>query len=350
MEILRVTQKYTAAYRSEGHGLAERYNRALRDRLRSMVSQTDPEWHKALPWAKMAHNNSVHAALSDGGEGLTPAEVHLGRRLNLNMEAGLIPWSAEELSRKPSVYAAHMAEHVKATSKWVQECREKYNAAMRRQANKSRKKAMDFKVKELVRLQEVPTKGVSRKLLRLYNGPYEVLAKEGGNEYTIQKVGEGKRVKVRVHADRLGRYNDLMELDVRTKHKHEEQGDKAEYEVEEILDDIGSRKENSKQYLVRWVGYGPEEDSWVTMEDMVHCADKVQAYELRKVGVYAVHDCPWEDTKGTAVFSISTESTVDKTVTLDLNGTESPAELLRLICTEAGVKQEDVVLAWASPP
>ena len=99
---------------------------------------------------------------------------------------------------------------MKATSKWVQECREKYNAAMRRQANKSRKKAMDFKVKELVRLQEVPTKGVSRKLLRLYNGPYEVLAKEGGNEYTIQKVGEGKRVKVRVHADRLGRYNDLM--------------------------------------------------------------------------------------------------------------------------------------------
>ena len=37
-------------------------------------------------------------------------------------------------------------------------------------------------------------------------------------------------------------------------------------------------------------------------------------------------------------------------MTLDLNGTESPAELLRLICTEAGVKQEDVVLAWASPP
>ena len=76
------------------------------------------------------------------------------------------------------------------------------------------------------------------------------------------------------------------------------------------------------------------------MEDMVHCADKVQAYEPRKVamGVYAVHDCPWEDTKGTTVFSINTESTVDKTATLDLNGTQSPAELLRLICTEAGVK------------
>ena len=29
----------------------------------------------------------------------------------------------------------------------------------------------------------------------------------------MQKVGEGKRVKVRVHVDRLGVYNHLMEMD-----------------------------------------------------------------------------------------------------------------------------------------
>ena len=52
MEILRVTQCYTAAYRSEGHGLTERFNRSLSDTLKSMVTQEDPEWHKALPWVK----------------------------------------------------------------------------------------------------------------------------------------------------------------------------------------------------------------------------------------------------------------------------------------------------------
>ena len=75
VKMLRVTQRYTAAYRSEGHGLAERYNRAIADKLKSMVSQNDPQWHRALPWAKLAHNKSVHRALSMGGEGITPAHA-----------------------------------------------------------------------------------------------------------------------------------------------------------------------------------------------------------------------------------------------------------------------------------
>ena len=66
MEMLQVTQRYTAAYRSEGHGLAEKFNRdrSLSDTLKSMVTQEDPEWHKALPWAKLAYNSAIHAALS----------------------------------------------------------------------------------------------------------------------------------------------------------------------------------------------------------------------------------------------------------------------------------------------
>ena len=33
------------------------------------------------------------------------------------------------------------------------------------------------------------------------------------------------------------------------------------FEVEEILDDTGSRKEGTKQYLVKWAGYGAEDNS-----------------------------------------------------------------------------------------
>ena len=54
-----------------------------------MVSQDDPQWHRVLPWAKLAHNYSVHRALSMNGEGPSPAEVHLGRKLRLNVEAML---------------------------------------------------------------------------------------------------------------------------------------------------------------------------------------------------------------------------------------------------------------------
>ena len=47
--VLKVQQRYTAAYRSEGHGLAERYNRPIANIVRSMVSQVEPNWHRALP-------------------------------------------------------------------------------------------------------------------------------------------------------------------------------------------------------------------------------------------------------------------------------------------------------------
>ena len=42
----------------------------------------------------------------------------------------------------------------------------------------------------------------------------------------------------------------------------------------------------------------------------------------------------------------------DKAITLkmDLNGEETPEELLEKICREAGISKEDIVLAWASPP
>ena len=87
MKLLKIQNKYTAAYRSEGHGLVERYNQAVSEKLKTIISQEDPEWHRGIPWVKLAHNNSVHQALSEAGEGVTPAEVHLGRKLRMDVEA-----------------------------------------------------------------------------------------------------------------------------------------------------------------------------------------------------------------------------------------------------------------------
>ena len=353
VKMLRVTQRYTAAYRSEGHGLAERYNRAIADKLKSMVSQNDPQWHRALPWAKLAHNNSVHRALSMGGEGITPAEVQLGRRLPLNVEAGLAPWSAMEGNRSPSEYAAHMAEHVKATQEWVAECRAKYQRAMRLQANKSGKKLREFSEGDSVRLKAVPSQGrTGRKLLNAYEGPFTVVKRDNEVEYTIQKVGEGKKIKFQVHIDRLAKYEDLMELDTRqTETQQAAQPHSAEYEVEDIIDDTGSRKSGTKSYRVRWKGYEAKDDTWQPLADLVHCSQLIERYELRKVGVYYMEQCPWPATGGTAVFAVTTAAQPRAiTIAMDLNGTETPEQMLDSICEKAGVLRQDIVFAWASPP
>ena len=90
---------------------------------------------------------------------------------------------------------------------------------MRRQANKAGREEKQWKQGDFVRLKGTDTKGHTvRKLLRDYQGPYEIVSKDDddfGNSYTIQRVGEGQKVKLQVHANRLGDYKDLMELDVR---------------------------------------------------------------------------------------------------------------------------------------
>ena len=74
-------------------------------------------------------------------------------------------------------------------------------------------------------------------------------------EYTIQKVGEGKKIKFQVHIDRLAKYDDLMELDTKQAATQQAaQPHSVEYEVEDIIDDTGSRKSGTKSYRVRWKG------------------------------------------------------------------------------------------------
>lgn len=44
-----------------------------------------------------------------------------------------------------------------------------------------------------------------------------------------------------------------------------------EFEIDRI---VRSRKKGrSVEYLVRWAGYGPEEDSWLQASDLAHAPD-----------------------------------------------------------------------------
>ncbi|CAJ0958854.1 unnamed protein product [Ranitomeya imitator] len=72
-----------------------------------------------------------------------------------------------------------------------------------------------------------------------------------------------------------------------------------EYVVEKILDSRFSRRK--LQYLVKWKGYGQEDNSWVFASD-VHAADLVRAFHLARPdrpggpGQVESSDCPGVDT------------------------------------------------------
>ena len=51
--------------------------------------------------------------------------------------------------------------------------------------------------------------------------------------------------------------------------------------MESIITHGWSPKENKLKYYVRWVGYGPQHDSWVSIPDIRNARQLVRAYHSR---------------------------------------------------------------------
>ncbi|CAD5218968.1 unnamed protein product [Bursaphelenchus okinawaensis] len=56
------------------------------------------------------------------------------------------------------------------------------------------------------------------------------------------------------------------------------------YEVEEVLDMRlrGPRRKKKREFLIKWVGYGPEHNSWEPRENLNSCPDALVAFFLKR--------------------------------------------------------------------
>jgi hypothetical protein len=54
-----------------------------------------------------------------------------------------------------------------------------------------------------------------------------------------------------------------------------------EYEVEDILASRHNRRKKRVEYLVHWLGYGPEHDSWQTAPDLRNAPDIMRKFKQR---------------------------------------------------------------------
>lgn len=187
----------------------------------------------------------------------------------------------------------------------LREAREDAEAAMRLDKEEMRNsrapgrtRPHEFKVGDKVMLasKNISIHQASRKLGPRQLGPYEVIERVGDLDYRL-KLPPQLKVHNVFHVDRLSPWkgNEVNGQLPPPPPPIEVDGEE-EYEVEEIIDSRIFRRQ--LQYLVRWKGYGPGDNSWepaknVNAEDAVRDFYAQNPSAPRKLNAALFASLPW---------------------------------------------------------
>jgi transposase InsO family protein len=291
--LMRIKKIFTSTYHPQTDGLCENFNKTLIHMLRHYVNEHQTDWDEFLPMVLFAYRTSIHHSTKEspfflmyGRESLLPDEIQLN--IQTKRVKSIREYADQLVKRLNEAYALvnkHM-DRVKAEQK-------AYFDKHHREVQYQRGERVWLYTP---RVDEV---GNKLKLSKCWRGPFQIAEKISNNTYIIETV-TGRKVTQRIHVERLKPYvgrmhpkilpsidaNDLFELDQEPEALHDNllkqedrklgtNLDEQDYPVEKIVDERIRHKE--KQFLVKWLGYGDECNSWVNQKDC-HCDDLIKEY------------------------------------------------------------------------
>lgn len=264
----QVQLAYTTAYHAQADGQSEMTNQVAEIALRNWLTRlrSPYQWHLTLPYIQSVLNSSVHATTKT-----TPHKLMYG----VEVPSGFGP-----LTDKMQDGLSHEGERYDASIAVAD--------AMMTMARHYDKRHLPVNLKPgsrvMLRLHKgynIPSTKAFPKVSAQYAGPFRVvrqvtpLAFELDLPATMKVhpvVSVAHLDPVQDDYDPFGR-DPAPVLPVKM-----EDGTGDSWEIETLLDrrDVIRRGRTSREYLVRWKGFGPEEDRWYSVEDLQ------QAQELMK--------------------------------------------------------------------
>lgn len=196
--VLNIHKTRTTALHPQSDGMVERMNRTINRHLSKVVSGHQRDWDKCLHLFLFAYRSSIHETT-----GQTPASIIFGRELRLpcDLKFGCKP--GEDMAGEDYVY-----ELRKRMDEAHTQVRHNIQKSSDRMKETYDIKALEggYQAGDLVWLYNPSRRqGLSPKLQRSWEGPYEVIKRINDVIYRIKKTPNGKpRV---VHFDRLSPYS-----------------------------------------------------------------------------------------------------------------------------------------------
>ncbi len=222
-----VTPKLTTAYHPQTN-MTERINRTLKSMISAFVEDNHKSWDHHLSEFRFALNSAVQESI-----GMTPAELHLGRKLHSPLDKLL--HGSNLLPSGPSYDVVHQVTQLQRKAK--ENCK-RAQIRQLRSYNKNRRD-VEFTEKDRVWIRNFPQSSARRnfsaKLAPKWKGPYRIIQQLGPINYRVALESTGEDVR-NVHVCNLKPcFPTAEELESRSQKKLQELFQETSDEEEDFL-------------------------------------------------------------------------------------------------------------------
>ncbi|SPC64593.1 related to TY3B TY3B protein [Ustilago sp. UG-2017b] len=229
--LLGIENHFSSAYHPQSDGQAEHVNQVLEQFLRGYSNHLQTDWSDLLPLAEFSYNNAEHASTQ-----LTPFFANYGYHPHFSFD------NTDPAPLPPFPAARSYADQLKQLHEYVHGELDKANSQSAEQFNKRRLPSPQFQPGDRVWLsaENIRSLRPTKKLDYRRLGPFS--------------ISPATTPPVEIESD-------------------------MEYEVEQILDSkVDHRYRDPLFYLVRWVGYGPDHNSWEPASNLTHASDMIAEF------------------------------------------------------------------------
>ncbi|KAJ2921319.1 hypothetical protein H1R20_g15775, partial [Candolleomyces eurysporus] len=258
----------STSFHPQTDGSSERTNKSVIQAIRFHIERNQKGWVASLPRVRFALMNTVNAST-----GLTPFQLRLGRSPRIVPPAVVTPGDTVEVQA---------ADLMRLHELLVMEAQDNLLLAKINQAahaNAKRGESPIYSVGDMVMLstrnrrKELKAGDPSRatKFLPRWTGPFEVTRTNTGvSTCTLNMPGHPKLFPV-FHVSQLKPYhtNDDSLIPTRAHIRPPPLkfvDGEEEFFIDRILDEHKTRR--ASRYLVRWKGYGQEDDMWLPEKEL----------------------------------------------------------------------------------
>ena len=261
LKLLQIESAMSTAYHPQTDGATERVNQEIEAYLAIYCAQFPEDWPKALPSLEFTHNSRRHA-----DNKRSPFEMIMG------LQPIAIPLSHEQTDY-PSV-----SERFKLMSQYREEALAAHELARNRISQRIKANYTPFTLNQQVWLDTRNLRmKISSKMKPRREGPFRIKRIIGKVNYELALPAQWKVHPV-FHATLLRPYKETEQhgpnyIPPTPDILNEEE----QYEVERIINH--RHRGRGMQYLVRWKGYTPMDDSWEPEGNLNNAPDILKRYQ-----------------------------------------------------------------------